>query len=342
MKKIYQTPILLGIVFLFILGIYISLKIGKVNSSLESVFDFDVLMAVVKNYDENNIEQFIMKEIRIPRIIGAILGGSFLAVSGAVMQSITRNYLADPSVVGVNAGASLGLTIGYFSLNGNTSYYQNVFFAMCGATVATVFIFIIAGQIKGKDAKIKLIIVGSALGMLFSAISNVIGFGSDLKKDLNMWSSVGVVGMKWAGIHVLYLGFVGLFLSLLFSRQFTILGMGDETAISLGGNIHRIKCVGILAVVLMTAPVVSVIGSISFVGLMLPNIVKMLCGEDYRIIIPFSAVGGAIFFLYSDIISRLLNYPYETPIGSITSALGIPFMLYLVNSKKGNILSDKK
>lgn len=340
MKK--KTLLILAIVIIFIIGIYISLKIGKVNSSLMADFDFKIIKEVLFNYDENNVDQYIMRDIRIPRIIGAILGGSLLAVAGAVMQSITRNYLADPSVVGVNAGASLGLTIGFFTLGGNTSYMQNVFFSMCGAGIATVIIFIIAGQIKGKDSKVKLIIVGTALGMLFSAISGVIGFGSALKKDLAMWSSVGVVGMKWIGIEVLLIGVIGLFIAFVYARRFTVLGLGDEMAISLGENVQKIKMMGILAVVLMTAPVISVIGNIGFVGLMLPNIAKMLCGEDYRKIISISAVGGAIFFMYSDIISRLLNYPYETPIASITSVLGIPFMLYLVNSKKGNILSGKK
>lgn len=330
------------LILLIILGSFISLSISKISSGMEQQFQLELFFDSIFHYDYRNIQHYIIRDIQIPRVIGAIAVGCFLAVGGSIMQSVTRNYLADPSIVGVNSGATLGLTLGYLLMQGNTSYNENVFFSIMGAMGASLFIFILSPMLRGNDSKIKLLLVGSAVSMLLSSIASTIAFRAMLGEQLRMWSDGGLTGIKWGGVGVLALGLVGVLIGLLFAKEFTILSMGDEVAASLGTNVKLVKIVGILAVSVLSGVVVSVVGGIGFIGFMIPNISKMLCGGDFRKAMPVSALMGSAFMLYADIISRTINYPFETPIGSITSVIAIPFFLYLVNSKKARMIDGAK
>lgn len=289
---------------------------------------------IITNYDDDNLKHFVFSTIKIPRVLGAIIVGGILAVGGAVMQGITRNYLADPSIVGVSSGAGLGLSIATLVFMGENSYGENILFSLIGSSVSTVLIFYLSSQIKGRESQTKLLLAGAALGTLFGSISSIINLYSGLGQSLALWNNSGLLGMRWMGVAVLMLGVVGAIIGFLIAGKITILGMGEETAIGLGENVKLTKMLGIIAVVLISAATVSTVGGIGFIGLIIPNMVKMAVGADYKKIIPISAVFGAALLVTADVVSRLINPPFETPVGAITSVIGIPIFIYLVNAKK--------
>ncbi|MFI3253993.1 MAG: iron ABC transporter permease [Eubacteriales bacterium] len=300
------------------------------ESTLQEVIDS------IFNYDPDNMIHYVNRTIKIPRILGGLMVGGFLSVGGAVMQGITRNYLASPDVVGVSSGANLGLTIAYAMNLGTNTYVTNVAFSVVGAAVSTMIIFTLSSRIKGRESGVKLLLAGSALGTLFGAFSTAITlwFYDQQGAGIFLWNNSGLLGIRWVGIGVLSMGLVGVIISLAISGRLTILGMGDETAVSLGQNVKLTKTLGVIAVVFIASSTVTVVGNIGFVGLIIPNIVKMGVGEDYRKVIPLSLVFGSMLLMIADVISRLINMPAETPIGFVTSIIGIPIFLYLINSKK--------
>lgn len=289
---------------------------------------------IITNYDSEDLHHFVFVTIKIPRVLGGIIVGAILAVGGAVMQGITRNYLADPSIVGVSSGAGLGLSFATLIYMGENTYGENILFSLIGSAISTVLIFYLSSRIQGRSAQTKLLLAGSALGTLFSSIAGIVNLQSGLGQSLAVWNNSGLLGMRWMGIAVLMLGVIGALIGFLIAGKITILGMGEETAIGLGENVKLTKLLGIIAVVLISAATVSTVGGIGFIGLIIPNMVKMVVGADYKKIIPISAVFGAVLLVSADVLSRLINPPFETPVGAITAVVGIPIFIYLVNSKK--------
>ncbi len=299
-------------------------------STLEQVSD------TILHYDPADMIHYVNFTIKIPRILGALLVGGFLAVGGAVMQGITRNYLASPDVVGVSSGANLGLTIAYTINLGTNTYATNLAFSVVGAAISTVIIFTLSSRIKGSESGIKLLLAGTALGTLFSAISTAITLWSYTEQGagIYLWNNSGLLGIRWIGIGVLSMGLIGVIIAFCIADRLTVLGMGDETAVSLGQNVKQTKLLGVISVVFIASSTVTVVGNIGFIGLIIPNIVKMGVGEDYRKVVPLSCIFGSMLLIVADVISRLVNMPAETPVGLITSIIGIPVFLYLINSKK--------
>lgn len=330
MKKISLTTWAILFLGIFLVCAYTTLTYLSPASTLQEVKDS------IFNYDPENLIHYVNRTIKFPRIIGALLVGGFLAVGGAVMQGITRNYLASPDVVGVSSGANLGLTIAYTINLGTNTYVTNLTFSMLGAAISTIIIFTLSSRIKGSESGIKLLLAGTALGTLFSAISTAITLWSYTEQGagIYLWNNSGLLGIRWIGIGVLMFGLVGVIIAFCISGRLTVLGMGDETAISLGQNVKLTKLLGVISVVFIAASTVSVVGNIGFIGLIIPNIVKMSTGEDYRKVIPYSALFGSMLLVIADVVSRLINMPVETPVGLITSVIGIPIFLYLINSKK--------
>ncbi len=313
---------------LFIVAICMTLFYFSPTTSLSDFW------GAISNYNFDDIKHYVLWEIKIPRIFGAIIVGALLPIGGAVMQGITKNYLASPDVVGVDNGAGLGLSIAMAVTGGATSYVSNILFSMMGALISTLIIFYISSRIKGRESGVKLLLAGSAIGMLFSGVSTTVNIWSGFGQNINIWNNSGLLGMKWIGIAVLMIGVVGAIIGIIISPKITVLGMGDETAVGLGENVKRIKLLGVIVVVFISSATVCTVGGIGFVGLVIPNMVKMAVGEDYKKVIPISAFFGSLLLCVADVISRLINQPAETPIGTITSIIGIPIFLYLINSRR--------
>ena len=327
-KKRHLSYAILIAIPLFILSAMITIFYFTPKMTLQELID------VFTSFDPESLQHYVLLEIKFPRILGAMMVGALVSVGGAVMQGITRNYLASPDVVGVDNGAGLGLSIAMALTGGATSYMSNIAFSMVGATLSTLIIFYISSKIKGNESGIKLLLAGNAIGMLFSGMSTSINIWSGFGQNINTWNNSGLLGIKWTAIFILLLGVVGVIIAFIISQKITVLGMGDEMAISLGEDVKRIKFLGVVSVVLISTATVCTVGNISFVGLVIPNMVKMAVGEDYRKVIPLSALFGSLLLSVADVISRMVNYPAETPLGTITSIIGIPIFLYLINSKR--------
>jgi len=319
----------IGIIGLF-LSVVISIRFGAADLNYR-----DVLGAFFA-FEEDNQAHVIVRELRLPRAVAAILVGSALAVSGAIMQGMTRNPLASPSIMGVTAGSSFLIAIALAFLPG-ISYFGLSIFSFIGSGLGACLVFGISSLSRGGMTPVKLALAGSAITSLLTSLSTAIGIKFNIAKDISYFFAGGVSAVQPTQVHFL-LPFVisGLLLAILLSRSITVLNLGEEAAKSLGQNTNVVKFLGAVTVLLLTGAAVSIAGVIGFVGLIVPHIARFLVGTDYRWIIPCSAVLGGILLIAADIVGRMVNAPFETPVGAITAVVGVPFFLYLAR-KEGRV-----
>ncbi|MCC0643613.1 MULTISPECIES: FecCD family ABC transporter permease [unclassified Clostridioides] len=330
-KNLTYSLILISIVAL-VFGIVLSITIGAKDMNLSTVISSLTNM-------EDGINMRIVKDVRLPRAIAAALVGGFLAVSGAIMQGITRNPIAEPSVIGITQGATFAIAISLVLQQKFPKLIHGSFsimiFAFIGASISGLFIYFISSKSRGRVNNVKLALAGVALGTLLISLASAISMYFNLSQQLSFWISGGLVGVTWEGIKLLFIvGGIGFILSMIMAPRITILSLGEEVAIGLGQKTDIVRFICIVLVILMTGASVSVSGNIIFIGLIVPQIAKGIVGSDYKYIIPSSLVLGAVLLVYTDILSRMINPPYETPVGSITALIGVPIFIYLV--RKGN------
>jgi len=318
---------LVGIVLLLV-GIGTSISLGAKNIDLSTIVN-SIL------HDSNDINTKIIRDVRIPRAIAAALVGGFLAVAGAIMQGITRNPIAEPSVMGITQGATfmiaVALVIQRMFPDLIISSFTMMMFAFAGASISGLLVYFVSSRSMRKVDPVKLALAGTALGTLLISLAMGISMYFNLSQQLTFWISGGVTGAKWSSITLLaIIGGGALIGAILMAPKITILSLGEEIAIGLGQKTNKIRFISILLVILLTGASVSVAGNIVFVGLIIPQIVRGIVGADYKYIIPSSMVFGSVLLVYSDILARMINPPYETPIGSLTALLGVPVFIYLV------------
>lgn len=313
---------------LLALGIFISVSIGAKDISFLTMID----SLFTNNVD---IESKIIRDVRIPRALAGALVGGFLAVSGAIMQGITRNPIAEPSVIGITQGATFMVAVALVLQQVNPNIiiggFSLMVFAFLGGGISGLFVYFISSRSIGKVDPVKLTLAGTALGTLLISLATGVAMYFNLSQQLSFWICGGFIGVKWQGVKLLLIvGVIGMSLAMILSKKITILSLGEEVAIGLGENTNRTRLIALIIVILLTGASVSVAGNIIFVGLIIPQIVKKIVGVDYKYIIPCSFVMGAVLLVYSDVFSRLINPPYETPIGSLTALLGVPVFIYLI------------
>ena len=313
---------------LLALGIFISVSIGAKDISFLTMID-----SLFTN--NGDIESKIIRDVRIPRALAGALVGGFLAVSGAIMQGITRNPIAEPSVIGITQGATLMVAVALVLQQVNPNIiiggFSLMVFAFLGGGISGLFVYFISSRSIGKVDPVKLTLAGTALGTLLISLATGVAMYFNLSQQLSFWICGGFIGVKWQGVKLLLIvGVIGISLAMILSKKITILSLGEEVAIGLGENTNRTRLIALIIVILLTGASVSVAGNIIFVGLIIPQIVKKIVGVDYKYIIPCSFVMGAVLLVYSDVFSRLINPPYETPIGSLTALLGVPVFIYLI------------
>ena len=313
---------------LLTLGIFISVSIGAKDISFLTMID-----SLFTN--NGDIESKIIRDVRIPRALAGALVGGFLAVSGAIMQGITRNPIAEPSVIGITQGATFMVAVALVLQQVNPNIiiggFSLMVFAFLGGGISGLFVYFISSRSIGKVDPVKLTLAGTALGTLLISLATGVAMYFNLSQQLSFWICGGFIGVKWQGVKLLLIvGVIGISLAMILSKKITILSLGEEVAIGLGENTNRTRLIALIIVILLTGASVSVAGNIIFVGLIIPQIVKKIVGVDYKYIIPCSFVMGAVLLVYSDVFSRLINPPYETPIGSLTALLGVPVFIYLI------------
>lgn len=272
----------------------------------------------------------LIREIRLPREIAAIFVGAALAVSGAVMQGMTRNPLADPGLLGLTAGsnAALALTIALYP---DANAFSLMVACMIGAAVGALLVMGIGSVKKGGFSPLRIVLAGVAVHSFLYAVAQGIGIAFKISKNVSMWTAGGLIGTTWDQLYVIVPFIVaGVLIALFLSKQLTILSVSEEVAVGLGQKTTRVKAILFVVIILLTGASVALIGNLAFIGLMIPHIVRAMVGPDYRFVIPMSAIMGASFMLIADTLGRIVNAPYETPIAAIVTVIGLPFFLFIV------------
>ncbi len=278
---------------------------------------------------DGSASHYIIRTVRLPRALIAMVVGGSLAVAGALMQALTRNPLASPGIFGVNAGASFAVVLGIF-LFGGSSLSVNVWFAFLGSAAGALLIYVLA-SLGGGLTPMKLAVAGAAITALLTSVTQGLLILNERTLDeIRFWLAGSVAGRGMDLIvQVLPYVAIGLLAAILMSKQITTLSLGEDVARGLGQNTALLKTVALVTVVLLSGSAVAIAGPIGFVGLAVPHITRSLVGTDYRRIIPHAAVFGAILLLIADVASRWLINPQELPIGVMTAAFGAPFFIYL-------------
>ena len=284
--------------------------------------------------EETGIAQAAVQK-RVPRTLLALLIGAALGLSGAVMQGVTRNPLADPGILGVTTGAALAVVIGiaFFSMTTPTTY---VFVAIGGAAVAAVFVYTVGSLGRGGATPLKLALAGAATAAaLSSLVSAILLPRIDVMNEFRFWQIGGVGGGTYASISlVLPFLVIGAVICFVSARGLNSLALGEDVAAGLGERVVTTRLVAAAGAVLLCGAATAVAGPIAFVGLVVPHVCRLLVGIDHRWLLPFSMLVGAILLTGADVIGRVVARPAEVDVGIITALVGAPFFIYIVRRQK--------
>lgn len=286
------------------------------------------------HFDAENTHHLIVTDLRLPRVIASALVGAAFAVAGAIMQGTTRNPMADSGLLGLNSGAGFALAI-CFAFFPGMGYLQIILFSFLGAALGTVMVNGVASLRRGGATPMRLVLAGAAVSALLSALSQGIALYFDVAQDIMFWTAGGVAGSNWEQIRIMTPWILGALLgALVLSRSISLLSLGEDVAKGLGLNTAVINALCSVIVLILAGASVSVVGGVAFVGLIVPHLARFLVGVDYCWIIPSSAVLGALLMVAADLGARMLNPPFETPIGVLTALVGVPFFLYLSRKQR--------
>jgi iron complex transport system permease protein len=333
-KKGGNRTYIAGAILLIGIGVLLILMLLSITQGAATIPISTVVDAFIK-FDPDNSKHLLVIDMRLPRVIAAALVGSALAVSGALMQGMTRNPLADSGLMGLNSGAGLALAI-CFAYITNATYSQIVFMSFLGAGLGACSVYIISSLVSGGNSAMKLVLAGATVSTLLSALSQGIAIISKVSQSITFWTMGSVSGTSWKQIGIASpVILISIFMAIVISHNISILSMGEEVALGLGLKIKHVKFIGTFLVVLLAGTSVALAGTITFVGMLIPHFARYLVGPDYRLIIPCSAVMGALLLVASDIGAKTFNPPSELPIGAIIALLGVPVFLYFARKQKG-------
>ena len=272
---------------------------------------------------------------RVPRTLLAAVVGAALGVSGTLMQGVSRNPLADPGIFGLNNGAALFVVIG-ITFFGMTDQYSYIWVAMLGAAVTAVFVYLVGSLGRGGATPLKLALAGAATSIaLSSLVSAVILPRIEVMDSFRFWQIGGVGGASFDTIvRVAPFLLVGFLLAVISARGLDSLALGDEMARGLGVHVERTRILAGAGAVLLCGGATAVAGPITFIGLVVPHLCRMIFGPDHRWLLPLSAVTGAVLLTVSDVIGRVIARPEELEVGIVTALVGAPFFILIVRRMK--------
>jgi len=286
-------------------------------------------------YDPTVGDHLIVRSLRIPRTGMGLLVGAALGLAGAVMQGVTRNPLADPGILGIEAGASLAVVTGIYAL-GIGSFSGYVWLAFVGAAVASLVVYFLGSLGRGGATPVKLALAGAALSALLGSVTTSVLLLDVATLDQFRFWVVGSIAGRDAGIVADVAPFlaVGAVLALLSARSLNTLALGDDVARSLGQRVGLARAISALAVIVLAGGATAAAGPIGFLGLTVPHVARAICGPDYRWIVAWSAVLAPILLLGADVLGRLVARPGEVQVGILTAVIGAPFFVALVRRRK--------
>ncbi|WP_045746160.1 FecCD family ABC transporter permease [Actinoplanes rectilineatus] len=272
---------------------------------------------------------------RIPRTLLAVAVGAALALSGTVMQGVTRNPLADPGILGVNMGASLAVAVGIVTF-GLTTATDYIWAAIAGAAIAAIFVYTVGSLGRGGATPLKIALAGAATSAaLASLITATVLPRGDIAANYRSWQVGGVGGATWESLeHILPFLLAGTVVCLLCARPLNSLALGDDLAAGLGERVAVARGVAALGAVVLCGAATAIAGPIAFVGLVVPHLCRLLVGLDHRWLLPFSALAGAILLTAGDVAGRIVARPDEIEVGIITALIGAPFFISVVRRQK--------
>lgn len=332
-EMIMKSPLKLtsSVVFKMLMSLVIlvvmfalAVMLGAKNVSLADIW------SAISNPHATGDDISIIRELRLPREVGGVLVGAALAVAGAIMQGLTRNPLADPGLLGLTAGANAALAVTFAFIPG-VSYFGTMVACFIGAAFSVMLVFGITSLRKRNLSPLRMVLAGSAVSALLAAVADSISLRYKISKSVAMWTSGGLIGTTWEQIQTIAPVIVICILAaILLSRQLTILSMNEGTAIGLGLKTTQVRIALYILITLLAGAAVSLVGNLAFIGLMIPHLVRVLVGTQYRIVLPLSAIVGSTFMVFADTLGRMINVPFETPVASIVAILGLPFFLFIV------------
>lgn len=313
-----------------------SLLIGSGNISTRATVDILIRWAAGElPVGSRETAEILVLERRLPRTLLAIVVGGALGVAGVVMHAMTRNPLADPGLLGVNAGAHTAIVIGAALAGTATLGTGHVWLAIAGALLTTVVVYLVGTSGRMGGSPVNLVLTGVAVGAVLSGLSLAISLAMPEVFDrIRHWSAGSLQSRGWDELStVLPFLLTGLLLALALSRVLNALGLGDDAAVALGAKPGLIRIVGLFTVTLLCAAATAAAGPLSFIGLIVPHVMRLLLGPDHRWLIPMSLIGAACLMLAADVLARVL-VAAELPAGVVTAFLGAPVLIALTRRKQ--------
>lgn len=334
-----RVALLIALTVITLLVLAASIRYGAIDFSISEIGR--AFASLLPNHAEPTLDQRIFLELRLPRAILCLLVGASLGVGGTLMQALFRNPIVEPGLVGTSSGAAFGSAM-FFVLGGVFHIGQSLWslpIAAClGGVISTYLVFMLArAREDGRASIVMLLLTGLAVNALFMS---AIGFLSYIARDpqarsITFWSLGTLSGASWKAVEIVAVStVVGSIIALRYSKQLNALMIGEEEATYLGVNVNRLKWIVLSVNVVIVAVATAFTGVISFVGLVVPHILRMIGGADNRYLIVGSALTGATLLTLADLLARLVVRPAELPIGIVTSAVGVPVFIFLLRRRR--------
>lgn len=339
-KSVAKKPADHRVLFAVLVGLFLvlaffsSIAIGAVSLSLTDVINaLYARIASVQSDDLGRLNEAVVWDLRLSRVITAMIVGASLATCGAAMQGLFGNPLADPGIVGVSSGASLGAIIVVVLQISTFGIWTLPIGAFVAGVATTFLIYALARPGKDGGDNTKLLLVGIAVNAIGGAFAGYLTYlaTAEQLQSLTFWSMGSLSGAKWITVAIsLPPSVVGIWLLYRWSRPLDLLALGERQARHLGVDVTVLRRKLIFVTALLVAAAVSFSGTIGFVGLVIPHLFRLMIGPAHRLLIPFSAAGGALLVMLADLAARTLDPPSEVPIGVIMGSLGGPFFLWMI------------
>lgn len=342
-KKLNNRVVFLSLIILFFVVVFISLSYGQIHIPVQTVLAIVAEQLHIPGLENVSITQeqtAVIWHIRMPRTLVGILVGAALAVTGAVMQGVFGNPLADPGIIGVSSGAALGAVLAIATGLSTVSMFYMPLFALIGALLTVAFTVFLAMH-DNKISVMTLLLAGVAVSIFLGALtSGILTFISEYKLREFLFWTVG--GLDYRRLEHVLLGFIpilaGVSILCALARQLNILVLGEEEARAVGMSVAKLRLLLLFVATLTTATAVCISGSIGFVGLVVPHIMRLILGPEHRSLLPACALAGGIFLVGCDTVGRFIIPPAEVRVGIMTALIGAPYFLYLLRrAQKGGL-----
>ena len=316
-------------------GLLLIFMIGFMYFGAEKI-SFADLWNGLFHFDEGNFNHVVVRDMRLPRLLADIMVGVSLSVAGAVMQGNTKNPMADSGIMGISSGSIFAVVFMMIFLP-DASRLERIGYSCLGAGISTMMIYLVAFIGKKGITPERMVLSGMAISTLFSSITSGIVLKEGLTSEMLKYTAGSSANAIWMDVSVSAPFFLaGFALALMISRSLTVMNLGDDVSKGLGANTAIIKLSSTLVVLVLSAIAVIIIGPVGYVGLMVPHIVRHFVGTDYRLVLPFCAVLGALFVVVVDLIARIMIAPLEFPVGILITMIGVPFFICVSRRQRGD------